>query len=78
MVSHLFDVWFNIVTVQTVGGYFLASTGTLFAPTSGVYYLSAYARCETSDCDITIRLTKLKFYAIMVEGIAMLTAHACA
>ncbi len=42
--------------MATLGGYFNVGTGTFFAPVDGVYYLSGYARCETSACDITLRL----------------------
>ncbi len=45
-----------LFTVNTVGGFF--ANGQFFTPDSGVYLLSMSVRCETSACDVTMRLVK--------------------
>ncbi len=53
--------WFRSRTTQTAqelpvqGSPTAFSAGTYTVPADGVYYMSAFARCEQQACDCTVR-----------------------
>ncbi len=42
-------------TEATRGGFFNTTTARFTAPVDGLYFVSAFVRCETQGCDISVR-----------------------
>ncbi len=57
---------------MTTGGFFNTTSGRFRAPVDGLYVISAFVRCETQGCDITLRYNgyfESKFNNIFSEAL---------